>query len=269
MAVVLSAGCVATSGADQTRDETAEASSPPPATDTESFTGVESKDEYELGYRWGVGDRSFELQTTVTKDAYRWARSRSRSIPECCRDALASGITRAVADALVVELSNLDSPRERLLAVARFVQSREYRLDAVATGYREYPKYVAETLIENGGDCEDLAVLLVGLFSALPDAYGPVLLFFDDHVGVGLDVRQVGTVADAMADPLVVAGEQSYLYVESTAELPVGIVPEPYDDRDVLAVFDGGWRHVDAGALGAQARQALADGAFVDPRLYL
>lgn len=236
---------------------------------TESFTRRESSADFELVYRWTLDDRPWQLRITVPKRAVRSATARSRSIPRCYRGALTSSVTDTVAERLAEDLSTIESAWERLRVVARLVQSRRYRTDRSATGQVEYPKYVAETLVENGGDCEDVAVLLAGLLSELSADYEPVLVFFHDHVGVGVDPAAVGNLAEEAVDPLLTAGGQSYLFVDATTTLPAGTVPEPYENRDVLAVYDGGWRYVDVEAVGGQLRQALASGKLVDPRLYL
>lgn len=236
---------------------------------TESFVRLESAAAYELVYRWTLDDRPWQFRSRVPKQAVRSARERSRSIPRCYREAMTSSVTATVAGRLADDLSTLESTWERLRVVTRFVQSRRYQEDRAATDQVEYPKYVAETLVDNGSDCEDFAVLLAGLLSELSTDYDPVLVFYHDHVGVGIDPATVGEPADEAADPLVTAGDQSYLYAEVTTTLPVGTVPDPYRNEDVLAVYDGGWRYVDVETVGEEVYQALSSGALIDPRLYL
>ena len=66
-----------------------------------------------------------------------------------------------------------------------FVQSLPYTADSVTTSYDEYPRYPLETLVNNGGDCEDTAILLASLLDEM--GYGVILLYFPgEHTAVGI-----------------------------------------------------------------------------------
>jgi hypothetical protein len=71
--------------------------------------------------------------------------------------------------------------------VLSFVQSLEYSEDGL-TGFDEYPRYPIETLYEQGGDCEDTAILFVSIVREL--GYGAVLLKFDgsEHMAAGVKI---------------------------------------------------------------------------------
>lgn len=269
VASVATAGCAATSRTGRPPSESDGESNLPAPTDTEAFTRLEEPDAYELVYRWSLDDRPWELRSTIPKRAVRSAKARSRSIPRCHRAAKTSSAVADLADPLGDDLSTVDSTWDRLRVATRFVQSRTYETDQAATGQMEYPKYAVETLVENGGDCEDVAVLLAGLLTELAAEFDPVLVFFHDHVGIGVDPEAIGEQAEEAADPLVTAGGQSYLFIDATTTLPAGSLPESYDERNVLAIHDGSWRFVDFETLGEYARRALTDGDFVDPRMYL
>ncbi|MFC2002990.1 hypothetical protein ACFLV4_03480 [Chloroflexota bacterium] len=67
---------------------------------------------------------------------------------------------------------------------AAFVQSLPYTLDSVTSPYDEYPRYPIETLVDNGGDCEDTSILLASIVDKM--GYGVVLIMLPNHVAVGV-----------------------------------------------------------------------------------
>jgi len=101
------------------------------------------------------------------------------------------------------------------------VQSLPYTVDSVTTSFDEYPRYPIETLVDNGGDCEDTSILLAAIVDKL--GYGVALIMPPAHVAVGI------------------AGEESrpgryweyagtkYYYLETTGEgFRIGEVPSVY-----------------------------------------
>jgi len=112
---------------------------------------------------------------------------------------------------------------------AAFVQSLPYTNDLVTTGYDNYPRYPIETLIDNGGDCEDTAILAASLVQAL--GYGTVLLRFDatadraGHVAVGVKGGEgiYGTSWTYEGD--------KYYYLETTSTgWEIGQIPDSVKD---------------------------------------
>ncbi len=65
-----------------------------------------------------------------------------------------------------------------------FVQSLPYTSDSVTTPYDEYPRYPIETLVDNGGDCEDTSILMAAILHEM--GYGVVLLSLPGHWAVGI-----------------------------------------------------------------------------------
>ncbi len=78
--------------------------------------------------------------------------------------------------------------------IISFVQSLPYTPDDVTTPYDEYPRYPLETLIDNGGDCEDTAILTAVLINEM--GYGAVLLDLPKHMAVGVKCEE--TVGSAL-----------------------------------------------------------------------
>jgi predicted transglutaminase-like cysteine proteinase len=77
------------------------------------------------------------------------------------------------------------SLRERINAAVRFVQSLQYTPDDVTTGQIEYPKYPIETLVHEGGDCEDTSILLGALLRELGCDVALLVLPNHNHMILG------------------------------------------------------------------------------------
>jgi len=101
------------------------------------------------------------------------------------------------------------------------VQSLPYTSDNETTGYDEYPRYPIETLVDNGGDCEDTAILAAALIDAM--GYGVVLLRFPTHMAVGVKG------SDSLYGTYWTYQDQRYYYLETTgANWEIGELPPTY-----------------------------------------
>ena len=74
--------------------------------------------------------------------------------------------------------------------VLSFAQNVPYTGDAETTGYNEYPRYPIETIVDEGGDCEDTVVLFITILKEM--GYDVALLLFasDEHMAAGVHVTQ-------------------------------------------------------------------------------
>ncbi|MDO9036025.1 MAG: transglutaminase-like domain-containing protein [Methanoregula sp.] len=110
---------------------------------------------------------------------------------------------------------------DTIMNIVSFVQSLNYTSDKVTTGYDEYPRYPVETLIDNGGDCEDTAILTAALLHEL--GFGVVLIQLPEHMAVGVkgsDTLQ-GTYYDYQGS--------RYYYLETAGSgWKIGEFPEEY-----------------------------------------
>ncbi len=109
------------------------------------------------------------------------------------------------------------------------MQGLEYVSDNLSTGYDEYPRYSSETLLEQGGDCEDTAILTAVLLRQLD--FGSALIFFDDHCAVGLKGE------DTVPGYYFTVEDTRYYYVETTAlGWPIGVMPDLYKNKKALVL---------------------------------
>jgi len=108
--------------------------------------------------------------------------------------------------------------------IAAFVQQLNYTVDAETTGFDDYARYPIETLVAEGGDCEDTAILLGKLMVEL--GYDVVLIRLPEHIAVGVleDSKYAGTYYPY--------NDGKYFYLESTGLAGrIGMVPEEYEGQ--------------------------------------
>lgn len=113
---------------------------------------------------------------------------------------------------------------ERIHFIANFVQELEYTADVDTTGFDDYGRYPVETLVEDGGDCEDTAILLGKLMDAM--GYDVVLVRLPEHMALGVreGERFVGTYYEYQG--------VRYFYLETTGTAGrIGMVPDEYEGQ--------------------------------------
>jgi len=118
---------------------------------------------------------------------------------------------------------------ERVREAIAFCQSFEYETDNDTTDHMEWPKYPVELLYDRTGDCEDSAILMVGILRKM--GYGCALIKFDDHIAVGLkgDDSLNGSYYDY-------EGEK-YYYVETTNKgWYIGEIPDEYKNLEATLI---------------------------------
>ena len=102
--------------------------------------------------------------------------------------------------------------------VLAFVQSLDYTSDSVTSGYDEYPRFPLETLVDNGGDCEDTSILFATLTLIMD--YGTVYLNPPEHIAVGI-------LGDELSGYYWTYDSQNYYYCETTGDgWKIGDLPE-------------------------------------------
>ncbi|MDD3169218.1 MAG: hypothetical protein PHC91_07140 [Eubacteriales bacterium] len=148
-----------------------------------------AKGDIEVKYDWNYGDWTWTYTLTIPKSAYEEYKTVDRQkirdysyyVTDPSDDEYLAGLTDKFKEAAEKEAySDLDM----VTNIIFFVQNLTYVDDKVGTGYDEYPKFPLETLADEGGDCEDSAILLASLLREL--GYGTVLIQFPDHMGVGV-----------------------------------------------------------------------------------
>lgn len=151
-------------------------------------------------------------------------------------DSRKKGIGQFVGEMLDItaEFHGFYSDREKIEYIATFVQSLPYALDQISTGFTDYSRLPAETLVDAQGDCVDTSILLgvallestvscdIAFFSYSPRATGSG---DSGHLAVGI---APDNVSYDPAPAMVSQGTQ-YYYIEPTVFMKPGKVPPQID----------------------------------------
>ena len=192
--------------------------------------GAVSKPEYiDVSYAWNYGKSNWTYSMKIPRDSYDYYKTVDRKkihnysyyVTDSTDDEYLAGLADKFKEAAEKEsYSDLDMVKNIIF----FVQSLNYEDDKVGTGYDEYPKFPLETLADQGGDCEDSAILLASLLREL--GYGTVLLQFQDHMAVGVKGE------DSIPGSYYEYEGNRYYYVETTAVgWDIGDVPDVMKDQ--------------------------------------
>jgi hypothetical protein len=146
-------------------------------------------------YSWDYEGRRWQLTLPLDDELYQTykSRTRNRDYDLFASDPYDDWLIKDIADALY-SLSKAYGLEERQIPglCISFVQSLNYTSDLESSGYDQYPRFPYETLYENGGDCEDTAILSVSILQEM--GYDAVLLELPEHMALGIkcDPEQKG-----------------------------------------------------------------------------
>ena len=177
-------------------------------------------------YEWEFKGSEYKWSPVFPRDLYDYYKNKSRPL----LDDYSLYATDPYDDLMISQLVNvLKNASERngfneyetVNFVISFVQSLPYTSDDITTLHDEYPRYPIETLVDNGGDCEDTSILTAVLLNEL--GYGVVLIGFPKHMAVGVlgDEGIYGTYYEDEG--------RKYFYLETTGEgWEIGELPDEY-----------------------------------------
>lgn len=178
-------------------------------------------------YSWEYSGSEWDWNSGIPQMLYDYY----RKVPRPPTKNYSVYVTHPLDDALIELLvSKLEkaaeendfSSLETVKFVTTFVQSLPYTVDNVTTPYDEYPRYPIETLVDNGGDCEDTSILLASLLHAM--AYKTILIVFPGHIGVGV----LG--GENIYGTYYKFDEERYFYIETTGTgWSLGELPEEFE----------------------------------------
>ena len=157
-----------------------------------------------------------------------------RSLPREATEDYAVYVFNSLDDAFftyvlhrILALCAAGDPIVRLNFIAGFVQALVYRPDSATNASFEYPRYPIETLNEQGGDCEDKAILCAELLYLA--GYNVSLLRLPDHMAVGVHLQHLEGYTPF---------KDGYYFLESTAEYsPVGQIPSEYQGNVNYTIY--------------------------------
>ncbi len=115
---------------------------------------------------------------------------------------------------------------DKVSFVLAFVQSLPYTSDSVTTGHDEYPRFPIETLVDDGGDCEDTSILFATL--TLIMGYGTVYINPPDHYAVGI----LGNNLHGTYWTYPTGSNKTYYYCETTGDgFKIGQLPDEFQGK--------------------------------------
>lgn len=191
-----------------------------------------SNDYYVRSYKWSFKKSIYTWELSIPKTAYEYYKAQPHNRESDYAMYAMSDYDRPYLKSLATEIKNAASrdgysEQDAALMTIAFVQSLPYTSDSVTTGYDEYPRYPLETLVDNGGDCEDTSILTAALIKEM--GYGVVLLEFPRHMAVGIkgSDNYPGTYWEYMGS--------KYFYLETTGDnWNVGQVPGEYQQAKAI-----------------------------------
>jgi hypothetical protein len=193
---------------------------------------VEAQDEYyHEDFEWSYNGYDWTWSLDIPKSLYEAYKSVSVST-RLMYQSSGYGFLTTTNDAylqMVAEKLQEASSQEgfesydEVSFVLAFIQSLPYTSDSVTSGYDEYPRFPLETLVDNGGDCEDTAILFASL--TLIMGYGTVYINPPEHYAVGI----LGE--EGLPGYYFTFKDRRYYYCETTGDgWAIGDLPADYQD---------------------------------------
>ncbi len=176
---------------------------------------------YTRSYHWTYGRHSPTYTIQIPKPLYEYYQQQPHD--RIYAKYAISERDRKVLDRVILDFKeNTDSKTEAAYNVVAFVQSLPYFKDDISTGYDEYPRYPIETLVDNGGDCEDTAILTAALLKEMN--YDVILISPPGHMAVGITCSNCKGTSYTYND-------KKYYYLETTGNnWKVGQMPAKYQN---------------------------------------
>jgi hypothetical protein len=117
---------------------------------------------------------------------------------------------------------------DKVSFILSFVQSLPYTSDSVTTGFDEYPRFPLETLVDDGGDCEDSSILLASLTLIL--GFKTVYINPPGHYAVGISGNNLRGTYWTYPE----GSNNTYYYCETTGNyFMIGEMPSHYIGQSV------------------------------------
>jgi hypothetical protein len=190
---------------------------------------------YDKTFEWDYKGKHWTWDLSIPKDLYDAYKSvpvstRTRNGPggygfctttdDSYVQSLAKGLNQTVTQQGY-------GPYDQVSFVLAFVQSLPYTSDNVTQGYNEYPRFPIETLVDDGGDCEDTSILFATL--TLIMGYGTVYINPPNHYAVGV----LGNNLNGVSWTYPTGSNKTYYYCETTGDgFKIGQLPDQFQGQD-------------------------------------
>jgi hypothetical protein len=186
-------------------------------------------------YQWNYKGTRWSWKLTIPKSLYDYYQTQPHNRPKSksYSDYAISAQDKPYLDALLKKLKESGQKKgysdgDNVLNVIAFVQSLPYYKDSSSTIYDDYPRYPIETLVDNGGDCEDTAILTAAMLDEM--GYGVVLINPPNHMAVGVK-------CSSCSGSYYIYQGVKYYYVETTGNnWNIGELPDEYRNQEVRII---------------------------------
>ncbi len=189
---------------------------------------------YEKSFAWDYDGNHWTWNLSIPVDLY----AAYRAVPDSTRTrngpagygfmtTTADYYMRVLAQKLNETTTQLEyNSYDQVSFVLAFVQSLPYTSDKVTTGSDEYPRFPIETLVDDGGDCEDTSILFATL--TLIMGYGTVYLNPPNHYAVGI----LGESLKGTYWTYPEGSNNTYYYCETTGDgFKIGQIPSEFQGQ--------------------------------------
>ena len=183
---------------------------------------------YDKSFGWDYNGQHWTWNLSIPRDLYEAYKSvpvstRTRNGP--AGYGFCTTTKDTYVESLAQELNNTATrlgynSYDEVSFILAFVQSLPYTSDSVTTGHDEYPRFPIETLVDDGGDCEDTSILFATLTLIL--GYGTVYINPPNHYAVGV----LGNNLDGTYWTYPEGSNKTYYYCETTGNnFKIGQLP--------------------------------------------
>jgi len=154
---------------------------------------TDSGDSYDIQYSWDHNGIAYEYKSEIPKATYEYFSDLTRAV---CYEQY---ILNTYDDEWMENLANHFAEQgeeegwteyQTICFILSFVQNLPYTSDLVTTGYDNYPRYPVETVVDQGGDCEDSSILFASIVRELGYSVALILLSEGEHMAAGVCVTQ-------------------------------------------------------------------------------
>jgi hypothetical protein len=193
-----------------------------------------SGDTINMTYTWTFEGREWTLSLSIPESIYNYYKDKERASTRDYSIYVTHPYDDEFINTIIMRFNHIAlkwgfSEEKKINLVISFVQSLPYTSDLVTTSYDNYPRYPLETLVDNGGDCEDTSILTASLLKVMN--YDVVLLDLPRHLAVGINLDTYGTYYSF--------NDKKYFYLETTGEgWGIGEIPEDFEDTSLEDLYE-------------------------------
>ena len=184
---------------------------------------------FACSHSWTYRGEVWSISYAIPQHVHEYYRGRPRGSERNYAQYAVSDYDRGILREILRQFNRSGETRrysrtDTVLNIISFVRSLPYTPDNVSTGYDEYPKFPVETLVDQGGDCEDTSILAAAMLTEMD--VPAVLISFPGHMAIGL------AWDEPLTFPRFRYQGSDYSYVDLTVQGgDVGEIPPRFRDQ--------------------------------------